>query len=425
MTIEALPRSSGMDGSKHGRRTGRAIRWAIGAVIALIVGAAAYGWFGPQALDSVRSASATPPAPRPVPVTIGKVAVENFPVYRLGIGTVQAYNTVTVKVRVDGELQKVAFHEGQDVNQGDLLAIIDPRPLEAQLRQAEADKARDEALLANAKLDLERFSALVKREFATRQSVDTQNALVLQYQAAVLHDQAVIDNAQVQLGYTTIAAPLSGRTGVRLIDQGNIVHAGDSTGLVVITQIKPIAVVFTLPQQYLPEITDALHRGAVSVLAYDQDNRLALGEGRLELIDNQIDQGTGSARLKAIFPNDNERLWPGAFVNAWLRLELRRGTVVPVSAVQAGPEGSFAFVIRPDDTVETRPVRVASTWEGKALIESGLAEEERVVVDGHYKLRRGTRVVDAVQAKSAPTKSAATKSAPAKTTAAQPGAPAQ
>jgi multidrug efflux system membrane fusion protein len=428
--MKADGRSSWSDEPKGGRKTGRAMRWSIGTAIAVVVGAGAYGWFGPPGLGSARSASPPPAAARPVPVTAGKVAVENFPVYRLGIGTVQAYNTVTVKVRVDGELHKVAFHEGQDVNQGDLLAIIDPRPLEALLRQAEADKARDEALLANAKLDLERFSTLVKREFATRQSVDTQNALVLQYQAALLHDQAAIDNAQVQLGYTTIVAPLSGRTGVRLIDQGNIVHASDATGLVVITQIKPIAVVFALPQQYLPEITDALHRGPVNVLAYDQDNRLALGEGRLELIDNQIDQGTGSARLKAIFPNDDERLWPGAFVNAWLRLELRRGTVVPASAVQAGPEGSFAFVIRSDDTVETRTVRVAATWEGKALIESGLAEDERVVVDGHYKLRRGTRVIDTAQAKSAEAKSAEAKGAqttgaPAKTIVAQPGAPTQ
>lgn len=372
---------------------------------AVFVGAGGYGWLSVNG-DRARSA-VPPPAPRPIPVTAGKVTVEDFPIYRQGIGTVQAYNTVTVKVRVDGELQKVAFHEGQDVQLGDLLAIIDSRPFEAQLRQAEADKARDEALLTNAKLDLVRFSTLVTREFATRQSVDTQTALVAQYSAAIEHDQAVIDNAKVQLGYTTIAAPLSGRTGVRLIDQGNIVHAGDASGLVVITQVKPIAVIFTLPQQYLPEIVAALHRGPVSVLAYDQDNRLALGEGRLALIDNQVDQGTGSARLKAIFPNDDERLWPGAFVNAWLQLDVRQGPVVAVSAIQAGPEGSFAFVIRPDMTVETRPVRVAATWQGRALVASGLAADDRVVVDGQYKLRQGSRVIDATQTKAAPAKTAA------------------
>jgi membrane fusion protein, multidrug efflux system len=408
----------------------RAIRWTIGsAVVALAVGGGAYGWLrmsgGDSALaaqvanlEAVLSGAFFPrpapvaPAARPVPVTAGRVEVKDFPVYRLGLGTVQAYNTVTVKVRIDGEVQKVAFREGQDVKQGDLLAIIDPRPLEAALRQAEADKARDEALLANAQLDLERYSTLAKREFETRQNVDTQSALVAQYRAAVLHDKAVIDNASVQLRYTTIVAPLAGRTGVRLIDQGNIVHAADTTGLVVITQIKPISVIFTLPQQYLPEITEALHRGPVGVLAYDQDNRLELGEGRLELIDNQVDS-TGSARLKAIFPNEDERLWPGAFINAWLRLEMRHGPVVPTPAIQAGPEGSFAFVIRADSTVEVRPVRVAATWQGETLVEAGLAADDRIVVDGHYKLRPGTRVID----------TAPTKAGSAKTAAAEPGVP--
>jgi len=384
----------------------RTIRWVIGATAAaLVIGGGTYSGLGITGSDGGRSTPAAP-APRPVPVTPGKVTVEDFPIYRVGLGTVQAYNTVAVKVRVDGELQKVSFKEGQDVKQGDLLAIVDPRPFEAQLHQAEADKARDEAQLANAKLDLIRVNTLVTRDFASRQSVDTQNALVAQLQAAVLHDQAVIDNAQVQLGYTTIAAPLSGRTGVRLIDQGNLVHASDASGLVVITQIKPIAVMFTLPQQFLPEISRAIRRGPVSVLAYDQDNRSELGEGQLELIDNQVDQSTGSARLKAIFPNEDERLWPGAFVNAWLRVDVRHGAVVPMAAVQAGPDGSYTFVIRGDDTVEMRPLRVATSWQGKALIESGLSPDDRVVVDGQYKLRQGVRVVDAGQAKDAARKTA-------------------
>jgi membrane fusion protein, multidrug efflux system len=389
----------------------RTIRWAIGlGAAAIVIAGGTYGWLGVPSGDSARSAPAAP-APRPVPVTAATVDVKDFPIYRLGIGTVQAYNTVTVKVRVDGEIEKIAFREGQDVKEGDLLAIIDPRPLEAALHQAEADKARDEALLTNAQLDLERYGTLVKPGFTTRQIYDTQAALVAQDRAAILHDQAVIDNAEVQLGYTTITAPLAGRTGVRLVDQGNIVHAADTTGLVVITQIKPIAVIFTLPQQYLPEITEALGRGPVGVLAYDQDDRVALGEGQLELIDNQIDQGTGSVRLKAIFPNDDERLWPGTFVNAWLRLEQRRGPVVPTSAIQAGPEGSFSFVIRPDSTVEARPVRVAATWQGEALVETGLGAADRVVVDGQYKLRPGARVTDAA---------AAPKAASAHAAAAQP-----
>jgi membrane fusion protein, multidrug efflux system len=383
-----------------------AIRRSVTVASVAALGTGIYGWFGLPIHEGARSATLSTPPARPVPVTAGKVALEDFPIYRLGIGSVQAYNTVTIKVRVDGELQKIAFREGQDVKAGDLLALIDPRPLEAQLRQAEADKARDEALLTNAQLDLHRVSTLATREFASRQSVDTQTALVSQYQAAILRDQAVIDNARVQLDYTKIVAPISGRTGVRIIDQGNIVHASDAAGLVVITQVKPIAVIFSLPQQTLPDITDALHRGPVSVLAYDQDNRRALGEGKVELVDNQVDQTTGTIRLKAIFPNDDERLWPGAFVNAWVRIDVRHGPVVPVSVIQAGPEGSIAYVIHPEKTIEARPVRVASTWQGKALIESGLVGEEQVVVDGHYKLRPGVHVAD-TPARSGPPKAKA------------------
>src|SRR5258706_1799159 len=387
----------------------RALVWLTGTLAAAAVVAGGFLVGGGHVLLSAERPAAAPPPPpaqRPVPVTGGTAEARDFPIYRMGIGTVQAFNTVTVKVRVDGEVQKIAFREGQDVKQGDLLAVIDPRPLEAQLRQAEADKVRNEALLANARLDLDRFSALATREFATRQSVDTQGALVAQYRAAIQRDLAVIDSARVQLGYTTIAAPLAGRTGLRLIDQGNIVRAGDATGLLVITQIKPIAVVFTLPQQQLPDIIEARRRGALSVLAYDQDNRVALGEGRLELIDNQVDQSTGSARLKAIFANDDERLWPGAFVNAWLRLEQRRGPVVAASAVQAGPDGSLVFVIRADGAVEARPVRVAASWQGEVLVEAGLTAGDRVVVDGHYKLRPGARVVDTAAPKPTPPKTA-------------------
>jgi len=331
-------------------------------------------------------------------VTTGVVKVQEFANSRVGLGTVQAYNTVTVKVRVDGEVQKIAFREGQDVQVGDVIAQIDPRPYEALLHQAEADKARDQALLANAKLDLERYSKLVVKEYATRQSVDTQEALVAQYQAAIAHDQAAIDNARVQLGYTTIVSPLAGRTGIRLIDQGNIVHASDSGGLVVVTQMAPISVIFTLPQKYLPQIIDAMRGGTLVVSAYDQDDRIQLAEGRLELIDNQIDQGTGSIRLKAIFQNLDGRLWPGQFVSAHLLLGVRRGPVVPESALQSGPSGSYAFVVRQDSTVEIHPVRIAASRNGEALIESGIAAGETVVVDGHYKLRPGIRIVPAAAA---------------------------
>jgi membrane fusion protein, multidrug efflux system len=370
----------------------RASRWLIGSglVIALALGS---GAVLRERTGLAAGGANSSPQPRPVPVTTGIVEMKDFPIYRVGLGTVQAFNTVTTRVRVDGEIQKIAFHEGQDVEVGDLLAQIDPRPYEALLRQAEADKARDEALLVNAKLDLDRYSTLVAKDFATRQSVDTQRALVAQYQAAVARDQATIDNAKVQLGYTKIVSPLAGRTGMRLIDQGNIVHASDSIGLVVITQLKPIAVIFTLPQQYLPDIAEATRRGPLTVLAYDQDNRLKLAEGRLELIDNLIDQGTGSLRLKAIFPNQDNRLWPGEFVNAWLQLEVRRGPVVPESVVQSGPEGDFAFVVGPDASVAVRPLRLRAAYEGQSLIDAGLAVGDQVVVDGHYKLRPGLRIL--------------------------------
>jgi membrane fusion protein, multidrug efflux system len=374
--------------------------WIVGLFAAAIAVFGTYLWREGIPTSVMNPAANTPPA-RPVPVTAGVVKDQEFAISRVGLGTVQAYNTVTVKVRVDGEVQKIAFREGQDVQVGDVMAQIDPRPYEAQLHQAEADKARDEALLANAKLDLERYSKLAVKEFATRQSVDTQEALVAQYQAAIAHDQAVIDNARVQLAYTTIVSPLAGRTGIRLIDQGNIVHASDSGGLVVVTQMAPISVIFTLPQKYLSEIIDAMRSGTLVVSAYDQDDRIKLAEGRLELVDNQIDQGTGSIRLKAIFQNLDGRLWPGQFVSARLLLGVRRGPVVPESALQYGPNGSYAFVVRQDSTVETRLVRIATSRNGEALIESGLAAGETIVVDGHYKLRPGARIVIATAATTA------------------------
>jgi multidrug efflux system membrane fusion protein len=368
--------------------------WIAGLCAAALAVSGIYLWRESIPSRVMKSAANTSPA-RPAPMTVGVVKDHEFAISRVGLGTVQAYNTVTVKVRVDGEVQKISFREGQDVQVGDVMAQIDPRPYEALLHQAEADKARDEALLANARLDLERYSKLVVKEYATRQSVDTQEALVAQYRAAIAHDQAVIDNARVQLGYTTIVSPLAGRTGIRLIDQGNIVHASDSGGLVVVTQMAPISVIFTLPQKYLPEVINAMRSGSLAVSAYDQDDRIKVDEGRLELIDNQIDQGTGSIRLKAVFQNLGERLWPGQFVSARLLLGVRRGPVAPESALRSGPNGSYAFVVRQDSTVETRLVRIAASRNGEALIESGLAAGETIVVDGHYKLRPGARIVTA------------------------------
>ena len=368
-------------------------KWPLVGVLAVGVVAAGYAWR--TGLVSFGSKAGPAPAAqsvRPIPVLAKVVEESEFPISRTGIGTVQAYNTVTVRVRVDGEIQKIAFREGQDVEVGDLLAQIDPRPYQAQLDQALADKARDEALLANAKLDLQRFSKLVVKEFATQQSVDTQNALVAQYEAAIARDVATIENARVQLGYATVVSPLKGRTGIRLIDQGNIVHATDAVGLVVITQMSPISVIFTLPQQYLAEVLDAMRRGQLAVAAYDQDDRIKLSEGQLSLVDNQIDQVTGTMRLKATFENRNGALWPGQFVSARLVFGERRGPVVPESAVLSGPSGSYAFVVKPDSTVEIRPVRLGASRGGQALIAEGLKTGESIVTDGQYKLRPGSRI---------------------------------
>jgi multidrug efflux system membrane fusion protein len=352
---------------------------------------------------AARQASANARSTGPeVPVIEGRVQQKDVPIYLDGLGTVQAYNTVTVHVRVDGELKKVAFVEGQDVRAGDLLAQIDPDPYRTALEQAEAKKLQDEAQLANARLDLKRDTDLVQQKIATQQAYDTQQALVNQLVATVQADQAAIDSAKVQLNYTTVVSPLDGRTGIRLIDQGNIVHAADTNGFVVITQLKPISLIFTLPEQSLGQIQKQGPTTAITVVAVDRDNSTALGQGTLAVIDNEIDTSTGQIRLKANFPNDNLRLWPGQFVNARLLLSTRKGgLVVPASVVQRGPDGSYAFVIKDDNTVEVRPVKVAQIEQGEALIDDGLKANERVVVDGQYKLQVGSHVKPSAPAKPA------------------------
>ena len=344
--------------------------------------------------------------PPPVPVVAGTVARKDVPIYLDGLGTVQAFNTVTVHVQVDGRLQKVAFVEGQDVRAGDLLAQIDPELYRAQVEQAEAKKAQDEAQLANARLDLKRDAEQLAAKIMAQQVYDTQRALVDQLDATVKADQAAIDLAKVQLGYTTIVSPIDGRTGIRVVDQGNIVHVIDPNGLVVIAQLRPISVVFTLPEQNLNEIQKELAAGEISVLAVDRDNRTMLGEGKLAVIDNQIDTTTGTIRIKATFPNDDLRLWPGQFVNARLLLTIRKGgIVVPASVVQRGPEGSYAFVINENQTVQVRPVKVAQIEAGQALINEGLQAGESVVVDGQYRLQAGSKVKLVPTAKPADTES--------------------
>ena len=363
----------------------------IGAIaLAALAAASGLGWY---VLREPKTAAAVPAGDSPVPVVEAAAVLRDVPIYLTGIGTVQAFNTVTIRTRVDGQVDRIAFGEGQDVKAGDLLAQIDPRPFKAQLEQAQAQKASHEAQLADARIDLARFANLAKRGAGTQQSVDTQKALVGQLEANVQADQAAIDSAQVQLGYTTIVAPISGRTGIRLVDQGNIVHAADQTGLVVLTQIEPISLVFSLPEDSLPDVTRSMAAGPPKVLAFSRDDQTTLAEGALALIDNQIDQTTGTIRLKATFPNADHALWPGQFVNVRLYLAIRHdGVTVPASAVQRGPQGTFAYVIKSDSTVEARPVKVAQLRDGVALIDAGLAGGDRVVVDGQYKLRPGIRV---------------------------------
>jgi membrane fusion protein, multidrug efflux system len=332
-----------------------------------------------------------------IPVVEGQVQQKDVPIYLDGLGTVQAFNTVTVHVRVDGELKKIAFVEGQDVHAGDLLAQIDPDPFQTALEQAVGKKGQDEAQLANSQLDLKRDTELVAQKIATQQAYDTQKALVDQLAAAVKADDAAIDSAKVQLNYTTIVSPLDGRTGIRLIDQGNIAHATDSNGLVVITQMKPISLVFTLPEQTLGQIQKQDPTTSdITILAVDRDNSTSLGQGKLAVIDNQIDPTTGTIRLKATFPNDDLRLWPGQFVNARLLLTTRKnGLVVPASAVQRGPDGSYVFVVKDDNTVGISDVKVGQIEKSEALIDTGVTANARVVVDGQYKLQVGSHVKQA------------------------------
>ena len=339
------------------------------------------------------SGSAALKAPA-VPVISGQVVARDVPLNLTGIGTVQAYNTVTIHARVDGELMDVAFHEGSDVKKGDVLAQIDPRPYRAALDQATATKAKDEALLANAKRDLVRDEGLIGKQFVSQQVLDTQRALVDQDTAQIASDQATIDAAKVNLAYTTIVSPLDGLTGIRLVDQGNIVHATDTTGLVVITQTHPISVIFTLPESQLDAINKARASGQkLAVYAYSSDDTTKLGEGTLALIDNQIDQTTGTIKLKATFQNPDNALWPGEFVTAHLLLATRKGGLtVPTQTIQRGPNGTFVWVIKPDSSAEMRPVTVGQINGDTALIDKGVTAGENVVVDGQYKVKVGVKV---------------------------------
>jgi multidrug efflux system membrane fusion protein len=367
------------------------VRRLIGGAAIFALAAMAVMWR--LSMDSGVPHAVAQTAGQAIPVTAGTVAIEDVPVFLHGIGTVQAYNSVAIKSRVDGQIVKVEFKEGQDVKEGDLLFQIDPRAYQAALEQAQAAKQKDEANLVGAQADLDRYEKLLTPGWQTRQSYDQQKAQVAQVQASIKGDEAQINTAKINLGYTDIRSPIDGRLGARLVDKGNIVHANDNTALVMITELKPIFVSFTLPQETLDDVHENNKQEPLVVRAYSGDGKKQLAEGKLTLIDNMIDQTTGTIHLKARFDNEDERLWPGEFVSLRVVLSIRRGvTTVPQQTVQQGPNGHYAYVIKPDNTVERRAVEVASIQDGIAVITKGLTANERVVVDGQFRLTEGARV---------------------------------
>ncbi|HZV04116.1 MAG TPA: efflux RND transporter periplasmic adaptor subunit [Gemmataceae bacterium] len=340
------------------------------------------------------NAPADPAASFPIPVITTHPVRRDVPIYRRGLGVVRAFNSVMLKARVDGTLDKVLFEEGQDVKAGDLLAEIDPRPYQAMLDQAVARKAQDEALLGNARRDLARNQALGKNQFVSKQTLDTQQANVAQLEAAVQADQAQIENAAVQLSYTRITAPIDGRLGLRQLDVGNMVHAADQIGLANISQVQPISVVFTLPADNFPAVMRAMKLGALPVTAFNRDENDQLDNGRLLTIDNMVDQATGTIHLKATFPNKDESLWPGLFVNTRLLLAVERNALtLDAVAVQRGPNGLFTFVVRPDATVTVQPVETIEVGGDLVIVSQGLTVDDEVVVGGQSRLQPGSRIV--------------------------------
>jgi multidrug efflux system membrane fusion protein len=376
--------------------TSRRRQLAIAIVAVLLFGGAIY-YLSPwqpaqQSQRGKRGAGVAAPG-EAVPVLASAARSADVPVYLDGVGTARALNTVTVRPQIEGKLISIAFREGQDVEKGYVLAKIDPTIYQALYDQAVAKKAQDDAQLANARLDLDRYTRLAASNAINKQQVDTQRALVNQLEAQVKADQAAMENAKAVLDYTNVIAPLSGRVGLRLVDEGNIVKPSDAAGIVVINQIRPISVLFNLPQQDLPEINRGLGEGALPVDALRPDGKTALDKGTVVVVDNQVDQTTGTVRLRAEFPNAQLQIWPGQFVNVRLLIDTKRNVVVvPTAAVQRGPNGTFAFVVTPEDTVVTRPITISQQDDVQSVIATGLQAGERVITSGFARLTEGSKV---------------------------------
>src|SRR5579872_5679101 len=354
--------------------------------------------FGCTSADS-KQQKAHAAGPRSVSVSVAPVQRQDVPVYLSGLGAVTAFNTANIKSRVDGQIMKVNFREGQNVNQGELLIEIDSRPFEVQLEQMQAQLFRDQAQLRDAKLNLDRYTSLIPSGSIAQQQVDTQKALVDQLDGTVRTDQAQIDNAKLQIVYCHITAPFTGRVGLRQVDPGNIIHAADTNPMLILTQLQPIAVIFTLPEDVLPSVSRRMQQGTLEVDAFSRDDQTKLATGKLLTIDNEIDPTTGTAKLKAVFDNKDNQLWPNQFVNADLLLETRKNsTVIPTAAILRGPQGTFVYAVNPDKTVQDRVVTISLTQGDTTVIANGVNPGDTVVTDGQDKLQTGSHIEPRVNA---------------------------